>query len=154
METKIISLIKEDIKTTELGVLTSDQELKIKTNLQFTQNVIKTFGYNKDSNQLVFRLLMFRSLSFSGKIVPLLTNLFEILEPVNLTPKVKMKTICIFDHMKGYEGRYSLVMNSKKQFGIVKELNGKIELHKNFDSFSNLEEALKYISKNLYYYDK
>lgn len=143
-----------DISTDEEGFLTSDQELKIKSSLQFTQNIVKTFGYNKENKQLVFRLLMFRSVDFSKKISPLVQNLFEILDPVSINEKVKMKTICVMDHQKGHNGRYSLVMNSKNKLGIIKESKDGVALIKNFDSFSNITEALNYISKNLYYYDK
>lgn len=154
MKENNIVLSKDDISTDADGFLTSDQELKIKSCLQFTQNIIKTFGYNKENNQLVFRLMMFRSSNFSEKVSPLIQNLFEILDPVSLNEKIKMKTICILDNQKGYDGRYSLVMNSKNKLGIIKETQEGIALVKNFDSFSSITEALNYISKNLYYYDK
>lgn len=142
------------LSTDALGHISKENEEIIKNRLQFTSNVIKSFGYDNQNYQLTFRILMFKNSPLTEKIKPVLEDLFQALKPVEIRPNFKAKAICIFDKNKGYNGRYTLVMNDQNQFAIIKETNNHIEFNKNFKSFKDISEALAYISKNLYYYEK
>ena len=143
----ILKLQKSNIITDNLGQISTDNQQLINKILQNLGDSIQTFGYNKTTQQILFRLLLKKDQQISSQLE---STVSEIIEPADFSDKINLKAICIYDYNKGFNGRYSLVEKNNK-FGIVQELDSKQYLVKDFNSFKNLSDALNYISKNLYF---
>lgn len=146
-----VDSLKSLIQCGEHLLLEKDQEQSLNDFLASSKGSLGIHGINPESKKATFCLKMNKD-SELEEIKLKLKLVFDSLDYVSISsnPKLKkFKPIVIVDKKNGYEGCFSLIMNEKEQFGIIREYNQTIELVNSFSQFRNLEEALIFIKKKM-----
>ena len=131
--------------------LDKNQENHLNEYLSSAGGSLNIHGINQESKKVTFCLKL-NSNSVIDEVSKKLKLVLASSDYVSISsnPKLKkFKPIVIIDKKNGYEGCFSLVMNDKDQFGIIREYNKTIELINSFSQFRNLEEALSFIKKKM-----
>lgn len=150
----MVVLDKNIIQTDLNGNCNTESEIFLKEHLKSIGRVLSPFGYCPETNQLSFKITAFKDNPACSKVSPLLSSIIDILEPVQVHPdlKTKFKAIAIVDKQRGYSGRYTLLVNDKNQYAILKERAEESSMLVNFGVLKDLDQALIYISKKLPYH--
>ena len=150
----MIELDKKMIKTDIDGHLDKDSEITLRNHLKNIGKILSVFGFNSETNQVVFKITAFNNLPACQKVSPILNSIISIIEPVqvNLKIKSKFRALAIVDRKRGYSGRHTLLINSKNEYAILKEKGEELLMIESFGKLKTLDQVLIYISKYLFYY--
>lgn len=140
------------ISCDEYGNIPESNKQELKNILKSLKSVnLKIHGFNPESKKITFKFSIDRKTNFKEAS----ENLQVVLDAsdyisVNDNPKTKkFKSIIIQDKDSGYNGSYSLIMNDKQEFAIMKEYNKETELITLFSEKKSLSETLEIVSKKI-----
>lgn len=129
------------------------QKKMIENYLKPVNKLVSIAGVFPESNQISIKLSLINykyNQNQIQKLLEILKNIISGIIPISIDKSSrKFKVIPIFEVNKGEKGSYSLIIDSFGRAAIFKESKNKKEVITNF---SQLNEILIYIAKNLYYY--
>jgi hypothetical protein len=141
--TDLKSLLKIDITSQDISPEIYDY-------LKPIGKILFPYGFNKETKEVNFGIKMIEGISVQ-KLIPYIEEILLYKAPIKLGTKSKsFHVFPILDYETGFDGRYSLLISENREFTILKE---HIEGNEIVKKFEDLEKALQYISKNLYYYE-
>lgn len=146
--------LENSLKTNKEGLLTNEQIEFMDLYLKSVARVFSRAGYSPQTEQVSFKLTLFRhSLNPNQveSILPKVEEVISLLKPVKVHDKVKdqFKAIMIVDSFKGSKGSYSLLINKNGRACVY--LDDRFE-PSFITKWNTLKETLNYIAKNNYFY--
>lgn len=149
-----IDLLK--LLSTTRGEQSAEDLAQLELFLKPVGRVLSVGGYSPETNQVVFKLSLFKdnlNPSQITQLLPYVSKLAELIEPVKIHDlvKTKYKAFMVIDEDRGSQGSISLLIDDRNKAIIYRD----DRFNPVFESKPmNLEDALKLIATKYFFYSK